>query len=178
MNTFSNPIDVINQLHIFSGQKCADLGAGSGAYAFALAQKVAGNEEGRVYAVDIQKDMLERLGLEAKERGIANIEVVWGDAEQPNGSRLRDESIDIVVIANTLFQSHHQADLIAEAFRILKPSGTFLIVDWSESYGSIGPREDHVITAEHAQQLAENNGFMLDRAIPAGEHHYALIFNK
>jgi hypothetical protein len=60
----------------------------------------------------------------------------------------------------------------------LKVGGRALVVDWSDSFGGIGPEPKKVVTKIAAQEMFEKNGFHLDREINAGSHHYGLIFKK
>lgn len=176
MNTFSDPRVIIDQLPIFSGQKVADFGAGNGAYTFVLADKVqGGSNEGAVYAIDVLENMVDQLHKEARERNLPIVHPIWGDLESEKGSKLRDNSIQAVVIANTLFQAEHPDRLIKEARRILTPQGVLIVIDWQESFGNIGPKEDHVVTEKAAQTLVEEHGFLIDKSISAGEHHYGFI---
>jgi len=53
-----------------------------------------------------------------------------------------------------------------------------LLIDWSESFGGIGPSPQSVIREESAKEMLEKNGFVLKESMPAGNHHYGLIFVK
>lgn len=156
--------------------KVADFGAGSGAYVFAIAEQLAGH--GVVYAIDIQKDLLRRIANEAHHRHVHGVEVIWADLEVPGASKLADKSIDIVLISNALFQLEDKSAPFIEAKRILKPAGILGVIDWSESFGGLGPTAAHVVTREKARQLAEWAGFALVREFPAGAHHYGLVFKE
>src|SRR5690606_13333033 len=119
------------------GMRVADFGAGSGQYSFALAEAVTG--AGKVYSVDVQKNLLAKIKNESIKRHLLSIEPVWGDIDKQGGSTLRDNSCDVVVMANILFQLEQKETALKEAYRVLKPRGRLLIVDWSESFGGIGP---------------------------------------
>lgn len=175
MNTFSDPRTIVEQLDIIGGHHIADLGAGSGAYALALAEKFKNNTDTKVFAVDVQKELLSRVESEAEHRGLHSVHGVWGDIEVPKGTKLRDGSIDLVIIANTLFQVEHKQGLMTEVKRILKPEGKMVIIDWSESFGNIGPKEDHVITEASAKSLCEESGFAFRKSLDVGEHHYGFV---
>jgi ubiquinone/menaquinone biosynthesis C-methylase UbiE len=103
---------------------------------------------------------------------------VWGDVDEKHGSRLRDNSIDYVFLVNTLFQLEDKKTAIQEIRRVLKTEGKLILVDWSESFGNIGPREDHVVSEETARLLAEENGFIFEKKLEAGEHHYGILARK
>ncbi len=174
---FSDPNTIVPQLHISPGAQVADLGAGSGVYAFLIA-KIVG-PEGKVYACDVQKDMLTRLENEIRDRGVSNIQTVLSNIENHQGTKLRDQSIDWVILANVLFQVEDRDTMIKEIARILKPNGAVLLVDWSESFGNIGPHQNEVINAIDAEKKFVNFGFKKSpQTVEAGSHHYGIIFKK
>lgn len=175
MNTFSDPIKIIEQIEIAEDAHVADFGCGSGTYSLAIAKKLL---MGKIFAIDVRKKMVERLGNIAKSEGIEKLHVVWGDIDEKNGSRLRENSIDFILLTNTLFQVENKKAVMEEALRVLKPGGKLLIVDWSESFGNIGPKKDSIVTEKTALLLGEETGFIFDKKIEAGEHHYGFIIHK
>jgi ubiquinone/menaquinone biosynthesis C-methylase UbiE len=174
---FVQPSDVIASLGIAPGSVVADLGAGSGAYTISAALALAGS--GRVYGVDVQKDLLVRLKKTATDQGITNIEVIWGDCEKMGGTTLRDQSVDVAILANVLFQAPDKATLMKEAKRILKPGGKgrLLLIDWSGSWKNMGPTQAQVVSEVEAKKLAEGVGFITEKTVPAGTHHYGVLFH-
>ncbi len=178
MNTFSDPRSVINQLNFLPGQHIADLGAGSGAYTLAIAHAVRSNPQSKIFAIDIQKDLLARISREADQQNLQSVNIIWGNIEEKKGTRLRDHSIDTVLLVNILFQLEDKPAAVAEAVRIIKPNGRVVIIDWSESFGNIGPTPDHVISMETAKLLCEEAGLEFIRSFDAGEHHYGFVMHK
>ncbi len=172
--SFTDPESNLKQFDIKEGMHAADFGAGSGFYSMLLA-KIVG-PSGRVYAIDVQKDMLERLKKTASKEGILNIEVIWGDVEKIGGSKLREGAVDRAIASNVLFQIDDKKNFVIELKRILKPGGKVLVVDWTDSFGGMGPAPEAVITAKTAEEMFEKEGFKLEKEISAGEHHYGLIF--
>jgi len=173
---FSDPVKNIEKCNIQAGQDIADLGSGSGFYTLAAAKALSST--GRVYAIDAQKDLLSKLKNHATKEGLYNVEVIWGDIEKPNGTKLKDSSIDMVMLCNVLFQLSNKENIIAEIKRILKPGGRVLVIDWTDSFGGIGPKKSDVVKKDVVMGKFEKNGFHLDKEIPAGSHHYGLIFKK
>lgn len=173
---FSDPEHNIEQFSLQSGAHVADFASGSGFYALAAA-KAVGNA-GRIYALDVQKDLLQKLKNEAERRLLHNIEVIWADLEQPAGSHLRENMLDAVIISNALFQMENKDALVIEAKRLLKPKGRVLVVDWADSFGGIGPAGDKILQESKARELFEKGGFTFLSQIRAGDHHYGLIFGK
>lgn len=176
MITFADPENNIKQFGLKEGEYVADLGAGSGFYTFAAA-KIVG-EKGRVYAVEVMKELVQTLKNQASEKRLHNIEVVWGDIEELNGTKLRDHVADVVILSNILFQVEDKLGLINESKRILKPKGRVFIVDWTGPHGGVGPEESAVITAQEARDLFESNGFVFEGDIEAGTHHYGFSVSK
>ncbi len=170
---FSDPASNLAKLGIMHGMKVVDIGAGSGFYSIEAA-RLAGSA-GRVYAVDLQKDLLERLRSHAGGQGVKTIEVVWGNAEKIGGTKLREAIADRVIASNVLFQIEKPNDFCLEMRRILKPGGKLMIIDWSEA-GTLSPQ--HLISSPKATTLFEKSGFKLDQTFDAGDHHYGLIFTR
>lgn len=168
--------DILKNFAIPQGSIVADLGVGIGHIALGLAEKVG--ETGKVFAVDIQKPMLERLAKEAGEKGYKNIEIIWGDIEVVGGTKVRANFIDAAVLANVLFQIDAKAGLVHEISRIMKVGGKLLVVDWSESFGGLGPKPEAVVDATTARRIFETGPFEWKGDMPAGDHHYAMVFEK
>jgi ubiquinone/menaquinone biosynthesis C-methylase UbiE len=173
---FSDPVKNVEQCGIQPGQDIADFGSGSGLYTISAAKALIST--GRVYAIDAQKDLLTKLKNNATKEGLYNVEVVWGDIEKINGSKLREASVDFVFICNVLFQTEEKLNVVREAKRILKPAGKVLVVEWSDSFGGIGPKQNMVVKKEKLITMFEKEGFHKDREISAGSHHYGIIFKK
>ncbi len=173
---FSDPENNIKQFALATGMQVADFGSGSGFYTIAIAKAIQPN--GRVFAIDIQKELLDKLKNNARQNHLGNIDVIWGDLERLGGTKLRENSLDAVVLANILFQIQNKDAVSLEIKRVLRPNGRVLVVDWSASFGGIGPQEKDVIHKESMISIFEDHGFVLDREISAGAHHYGLIFRK
>lgn len=173
---FAAPRQNITQLELREGMRVADLGAGSGQYTLAAAHKVG--ESGRVYAVEVQKDLLARIKKLAQEDHVNNVEVIWGDVEERGGVKLKDGLVDAVIISNILFQVENKKGLIEEAHRILKSKGKALVIDWIDSYKGMGPPVDSIISSGEARRLCEDAGLIFEKEFPAGSHHFGFIVKK
>lgn len=174
--TFANPRENVLQLGIHEGMKIADLGAGSGHYAIAAASAVG--ETGRVYAVDVQEEVLTHLKDSALRAGRANVETVWGDFEKPGGTRLKTHSMDAAILSNVLFQVSDLQGALNEIRRIVVPGGKVLVIDWAGSYGHMGPHPSHVVPEHKAEELFIGAGFHKAKSLRAGPHHYGIVFTS
>lgn len=171
-----SPPQMLEACHLQMSDTVADFGAGSGFMAKALSSIVT---NGNVFAIEINRDLVSRIDHEAKDNGLKNLHPMWGDIEIIGGSKLADESVDFVVLSNILFQLDDKNGALKEAYRVLKPGGRILVVDWSESFAGLGPTNQRVFSKEQAETLMSKDGFTkLSDNLPAGEHHYAIIFKK
>lgn len=174
---FADPQVNLQRINLSSGMTVVDFGAGSGAYTIPAAKIVA--PEGKVYAVEIQKDLLENIKKTAEASRVGNnVSLIWGDVEQQGGVSLADGLADVVIISNVLFQAKSMYTLALEAKRILKPGGKIMVIEWSESFGGIGPIPADVISPEEVKKTFGSVGLPFISDFPAGEHHYGLIFAK
>jgi ubiquinone/menaquinone biosynthesis C-methylase UbiE len=171
---FSDPNKNLNYFQLTPGLKVADFGAGSGVYTLAMSPLVGSG--GAVYAVEVQKELLERLATEAKHRKLRNVQVVWGDIEKLHGTKLADHSVDLVVVANVLFQVTGRYTLALEAKRVLRPGGRVAVVEWSDSFNNLGPKAEAVVPATEAKKIFGEAGFQVVNDFPAGAHHYGIMF--
>ena len=173
---FVKPEEVIDTIDVRPGIKAADFGAGSGFYAIPLAKRVG--PSGKVYAFDVRKEILEVIRSRARALGVGNIETIWTDLEKNKGSNLKDESIDLVIISNILFQLEDKHKLAAEAFRVLKQKGKVVLVEWTEEEKPIGPKLANRINRKDAEDIFVGAGFRFEKEFNPGEHHYGLILIK
>jgi ubiquinone/menaquinone biosynthesis C-methylase UbiE len=171
---FSEPKKNVAYFHLTPGLKVADFGAGSGAYTLAMAPLLGSG--GAVYAVDVQKELLHKLSVEAKRAKLHNVHVVWGNVEKLNGSTLAAASVDVVVAANVLFQTVGRYTLALEAKRVLRPGGRVAVVEWADSFNNLGPEASAVVPVEEAKKIFAEAGFKFANDFPAGAHHYGLMF--
>lgn len=171
---FTDPKRNIEQFGLTSGMKVADLGAGSGFYTIEAARHVG--ESGRVFAIDVQKELLEKIKKDAYHEHLFNVEVIWGDLEKVGGTRLQDGSMDAVIVSNVLFQIQDKNQFFDEITRILKPNRQVLLVDWAENI--LGPEKNAIVTEAAAKKLFQDKGFTFESNINAGNQHYGLVFKK
>ena len=174
--SFSIPHENVLQLGLREGMKVGDFGAGSGHYARAAAGAVG--HSGRVYAIDVQEDVLKHLKLNTQMHHQSTIDTIWGDIEKPGGTHLRDASLDAVILANTFFQIDNRFGFLGEMKRVLKSGGKLMLVDWAGSYGGMGPTPEKVVSEHDAEAFFINGGFHKVKSFRGGPHHYGIIFTS
>ncbi len=174
--TFLEPERIVKNLGLEKGDHVADFGAGHGYFTIPLAKTVGG--DGKVYAIDIQKPVLDIIRSRAKLDHLLNIETVWADLDQPGGSKIKEKYLDLVMIANILFQAENKAGLFHEASRILHEKGRLAVIEWGQTSTSLGPPPAMLIKKEQVKRWAADAGLVADREFEAGSHHYGLLFKK
>lgn len=180
---FLEPDRIVASWGLEKGDHVADFGAGHGYWTIPLARVVGG--DGKVYAIDIQKPVLEIIRAKAKLEHLLNIELVWADLDEPGGSRVKDNFVEFAVIANILFQAENKPGLFQEAYRILREKGRVAIIEWDETpaplpdrQAGLGPPPNLRIKKEAVKQWALQSGLSFDREFETGSHHYGLLFIK
>jgi ubiquinone/menaquinone biosynthesis C-methylase UbiE len=174
--SFTNPDANIGQLKLEDGMSVAVFGSGAGGHSFAASRALKGT--GAVFAIDVRPEMLDKVKADASNNGAFGVRPVLGNCERLGGTTLREEQVNAVVIPNTLFAYDDKQGVFAEAFRITKPGGKCMVVDWSSSFNNMGPPPDQIVTQDAAKSLAETAGFVFEESFPAGSQHYGLLFEK
>jgi ubiquinone/menaquinone biosynthesis C-methylase UbiE len=166
---------IVAELNIQEGMHIGDFGSGSGFFTVDAARRVG--PEGRVYAVDVQVGPLEAVTGRAATLGLENIEAVRADLEVPSATNIPADALDVVLLANVLFQSQKKEAIVQEAYRTLKPGGKLLVIDWKKGAGGGVPDELRT-SAEDMKKLLQGQGFRTERDIDAGPFYFGVVFSK
>jgi len=172
-SSFLKPEKVLSELDLRENMIVADFGCGAGGWVIPLAKRL---EEGKVYAIDVQEEMLSALKGKAELERVTNIETILLDLESSEGVDLIDNFFDIILMTNLLFQLEDKYIVIEEGRRLLKKGGQLLIVDWNK-VSPMGPQEGRVNPGD-VKKIAEDLGLKLKKEFEAGDHHFALLFTK
>lgn len=119
------PEKLLDSLELKSGMVVADIGAGSGYFTRRLAKRVG--PAGRVYAVDVQPEMLRFLKADLNRRGIENVNIRLGVATEP---RLAEDSIDLALMVDVYHEFSHPYEMLEALCRALKPGGRLVFVEY------------------------------------------------
>ena len=173
---FLNPDAVVGQFGITPGMRIADFGCGAGHIGLLIAQRVG--TEGRMTALDILEDKLDSIQVKAKAIGLENIDTVRANLEVLGSTKLADGSQDMAVLINMLFQSTKKADVLKEASRVLKPTGSVVVIEWKKGAGGFGPPDELRTSDGEMQAFFKEAGFSNGRQFDAGQFHYGFIFTR
>ncbi len=141
-----------------SGQHVADIGCHEGYFSMHLARKVG--LRGKVYAVDVREDRLEKLNRNAKDRSLLNITTILGDYDDP---KLPRKELDLVVIMDTYHEMRDYMTVLEHVKQALKPSGKILILEKLKSHAKDKSRKEqtssHTLSPHFVRKELQEAGF-------------------
>jgi ubiquinone/menaquinone biosynthesis C-methylase UbiE len=173
---FIDPLLVISQLDINPGSIVADFGCGAGFFSIPLSQ--ASGKEGMVYSLDVLPQALESVESKARLGGITNIITKRVNLEKLKGSCLGDEIADWVIMKDMLFQNKNKEVIVEEAYRVLKPGGKALIIEWNNKNLAVGPDKNIRISTEELMEMVKRKKFTVEKVVKAGNFHYGMVVTK
>jgi ubiquinone/menaquinone biosynthesis C-methylase UbiE len=169
-----NVHELFSRAHMEPGMHIADFGCGRTGHTVFPAAKIIG-EHGVVYAVDILKDVLSIIKKRADLEAFINIQPVWADIERSGGVAIPRGSLDIVFMINILYHVENFQEPLQEAYRLLKPKGRLVIIDWSNALGYIGPQHDKKLDFDAVERCARERQFGLQDDFSLNEYLRALV---
>ena len=174
----TDPVLILEKLEISQGFNVADFGCGSGYYTLPLAKLVGG--QGKVFAIDVLESSLESVKSRIEIEGFLNIETIRANIENVKGSGLKAQSIDLVLMANLLYQAEKRLNIFKEAKRVLKKGGILAIVEWNPDVKEkpLGPNYKIKFDKKTIQKEAETEGLKFEKEIEIDEYRYGLLFVK
>ena len=173
--------DFFGELKLQDHAHVADFGCGVGENAKILSELLP---HGKVFAIDVHKDLLEHLELDIKKElkkekpTLQNIIPVWGNIEELDGTRLRDESIDAILISNTFYLLIHKKTCVLEMKRVLKKGGQILFVDWHKAVGQAQMHTNVVLQEKEIVNLFTEADMKAHPLIHKDDNHFVLIVEK
>ena len=144
-----NLTKLIELLDLKSGETVADIGAGSGVITFMMAEKVG--DEGTVYAVDIQPEMLDAIRTKAEKLGVDNVELVQGETDDP---KLPPGSTDLAVMVDVYHEFDVPFEMLSAIVDGLKIGGRVAFVEYRKEDPAIPILEVHKMTEEQVKREA------------------------
>jgi len=170
-DSWQQPERVIGELGISSGQSIADVGSGGGYFTFRLSEAVG--PKGRVYAVDVDADMNERLERLASKRGTRNVTTVLADYDDPKIPEL----VDMIFTSNTYHHIEERVAYFQRAAHYLKPSGRLAILEYKRQ-GFLQRFLGHATEADVIEAELKEAGYTLSAKHEFIEQQSFLIFDR
>ncbi len=145
----------IEKMQLSPKSVVADIGAGTGYYTFAIARKIP---DGKVYAVDIQDEMIKYLKDKKTSTGFTNVEVVKSSSQSPN---LPQNSIDLAFMVDVYHELEYPHEMLQAIKKCLKGDGKILLLEYRAEDPSIAIKPHHKMTMVQANKEMLANGFKL-----------------
>jgi ubiquinone/menaquinone biosynthesis C-methylase UbiE len=169
---WQKPDEVVAALALRAGDRVADLGSGGGYFTFRFSRAVG--PAGKVYAVDVDRDMLEDFAARAKKDGYQNIEPILARYDDP---LLPESGVDLIFTSNVYHHIEGRVKYFANAARYLRPGGRVAIVDfdgrhWTASF--IG----HYTPVEAVKKEMQEAGFRLEREFDFLDRQAFLVYSR
>jgi ubiquinone/menaquinone biosynthesis C-methylase UbiE len=167
------PERALDALDLREGATVADVGAGSGYMTVRLARRVG--PAGRVYATDLQPQMLALLRARLAAEGVDNVTLVQGTADDP---RLPRSAVDLILMVDVYHELSEPQRMLRRLREALKPDGRLVLLEYRKEDPSIPIRFEHKMSVAEARAELEAEGFRLLRIDGRLPRQHILIFGR
>ena len=167
-DSWQRPHEVIQALALAPDSVVADIGAGTGYFTIRIAHMTPA---GRVYAVDIEPDMIQQLAVRARRENLQNVTPLLAEPSDP----MLPAPVDLALLVDTY---HHIGDRVAYFRRLkghLKPAGEVAIIDFNAD-SPIGPPRAERLTATNVKKEMAQAGYSLAAEHTFLPNQYFLVF--
>jgi ubiquinone/menaquinone biosynthesis C-methylase UbiE len=168
---YQKPDEVVAALELRGGETVADIGAGSGYFTFRFSSEVG--ENGLVYAVDVNPDMIRFIHNRIQNEAVLNVRTVLAEPSHPS---LPEGSIDRIFICNTWHHIGDQAHYLEVLKRVLKPRGQLTMIDYKKEELPVGPPPQMKIRRDDLIRQLGKAGYQLVNEHTFLPYQYFLTF--
>ena len=158
---------------IAKGATVADIGAGVGYFTWRLEARVG--PQGKVYAVDIQQGMLDRLRQNMAERKLPNYEAVLGAEDDP---RLPAGRIDLALLVDVYHEFSQPQKMLRKIRASLAPEGRMVLLEYRKEDPQVPILPAHKMSVAEVKAEIEPEGFRLEKTLENLPRQHILIFRK
>lgn len=164
---------LLEKLNIQPGQVVCDMGCGNGFYTLQLAKLVG--PKGKVYAVDIQPEMLQLLRQGARQARLASIVPVLG---LPHDPRLPENTFDLVLMVDVYHEFSHPEEMLLAIRRSLKPDGRVALVEFRAEDPAVPIKPLHKMSKAQILKELPPNGFELVEQFDGLPWQHLMFFRR
>jgi SAM-dependent methyltransferase len=168
-----NPEGALDALNLKPGMVVADVGAGTGYMSLKLARRVGAG--GKVYAEDVQPEMLRSVRANAAKSGFKNIETIQGTYTDP---KLPVGQMDLVLLVDVYHEFSEPQKMLRGIRDSLKPDGRLVLLEYRKEDPSIPILEEHKMSVAEVRTELEAEGFKLGPVIETLPRQHILILTK
>jgi len=146
------------ELKLQPGMAVCDMGSGNGYHTLPMAEAVG--KDGKVFAVEVQPEMIAMLKKRAEAKGITNIVSIVGEPHDP---MLPEASCDMILLVDVYHEFSHPEHMLAGMRKALKPQGVIVLVEFRAEDDSVPIKPEHKMTKAQINKELTSNGFKLVR---------------
>lgn len=168
-----NPDLMVDLLALKPGDVVADIGAGTGFISWRIAKKVVPG--GKVLAVDIQPEMLERLSAAMKQQSVTNVVPVLGKIADAN---LPQNLVDLVIMVDVYHEFSHPREMMESIVSALKPAGRVAFVEFRAEDPHVPIKNVHKMSEAQVKKEAEAAGLVWIETIGKLPWQHLILFRK
>jgi ubiquinone/menaquinone biosynthesis C-methylase UbiE len=165
-----NTSTLLENMNLQSTDVVADIGAGSGYHVFKIAPRV---NQGKVYAVDIQPEMLEAMRMKRKKQNLTNIELIRGTEKS---TMLPDNAVDKVLMVDVYHEFEFPVEMIASIKKGLKPNGKIYLIEYRAEDPEVPIKRLHKMSEAQAVKEMKAAGFKLIENIDNLPWQHCMVF--
>ncbi|HEV8208650.1 MAG TPA: methyltransferase domain-containing protein [Vicinamibacterales bacterium] len=165
------PDVALNVLKIPKGASVADIGAGSGFMTVRLAARVG--PTGRVFANDVQPQMLNILARRLSNSKITNVTLIEGTFDDP---KLPPASVDLALMVDVYHELSQPQAMLRHLLEALKPGGRLVLLEYRKEDPTVPIKPEHKMSVAEAKMEVEAEGFTLTKVDEALPRQHILIF--
>ena len=169
-DAWQKPEEVVEALHVDSASTVADVGAGTGYFAARIAKRIP---EGKVFAADVEPDMVRYLGERAQRDHVANLLPVQASADAAN----LPEPVDLILVVDTYHHIGNRTAYFSKLKASLRPGGRLAIIDFKAD-SPAGPPVEHRIPPEKVTEELATAGYQFEESHDFLPRQYFLVFRE
>ena len=164
-----DPSGTLRRIGVSENDVICDIGAGSGIFTIPAAQIT----KNRVYALEIDDEMLEVIGEKTKSLGLSNIELMKViDDKFP----IEDHTVDFTLIVTVFHEIENKQVFLSEIKRMLKNDVKIMVIEFYKRETPMGPPVDHRIDESEVKKDFGEFGFTVSEKFDLGDNFYCFIF--
>lgn len=167
------PETALDKIGLKSGMVVADVGAGVGYFTVRLAKRVG--PAGKIYALDVQPEMLTTLRQRAAEAKLTNIQPILSSETDP---RLPENCCDVILMVDVYHELSQPQGMLQKLRRALKADGRLVLLEYRKEDPHIPIRSEHKMSVAEAKAEVEAEGYKLDNVLKDLPRQHILIFRK
>jgi precorrin-6B methylase 2 len=164
---------LLQELALKPGMTVADVGAGTGFYTWQIAKRVGAN--GRVYAVDVQPEMIALLNRQMQQRGVSNVISLLG---KERDTTLPAATIDLALMVDVYHELAYPSEVLDSIVHALKPGGRVVFVEYRAEDPSVQIKPLHKMSEMQVRREATAHGLIWERTIGSLPIQHAIVFRK